>query len=102
MNTTEHLLVCVAEEASELAQACSKALRFGLEDVCPTPTGGETNRQRIIQEFSELVAVIDMLMNNATKNDESWKMPTVSVAEAKKEKIIKWMKYAREKGTLKP
>jgi hypothetical protein len=32
MNITEHLLATLAEECAEVAQATSKALRFGLDE----------------------------------------------------------------------
>lgn len=32
MNTTKHLLTCLAEESSEIIKDVSKSLRFGLDD----------------------------------------------------------------------
>ena len=51
MNHSEHMLTCVAEECSEvaqislrLAQAANKALRFGLHDGYPDTETNEPQR----------------------------------------------------------
>ena len=51
----EHLLTCLAEECTEVGQRVTKALRFGLAEVQAGQT--LTNRQRIAEEYRDLVAV---------------------------------------------
>lgn len=54
MTLDEHLLVCLAEECSEVVQRITKALGFGLDEVQP---GQEfTNSQRIGQELIDVAA----------------------------------------------
>lgn len=89
MKVTEHLLTILAEECAEVAQRASKALRFGLEEI---QEGQElTNAQRIEQEFADLTAVFAMLQLNP---------PTREQIDAKREKVIKFIEYSQECGTL--
>ena len=94
MNKTEHLLVCLAEEAAELQQAVSKALRFGLSDGYPE--SATTNRHDIEREFIDLLAVMELL------DDLDIVRPYVTSDKLseKKTKVCKWLEYAREHETL--
>jgi NTP pyrophosphatase (non-canonical NTP hydrolase) len=49
-------LACIAEEASELAQNCMKAIRHGLDSR--HPQSGISNRQLIAQEVGDLLAML--------------------------------------------
>ena len=108
MNRKEHLLTILAEEGSEVAQACSKALRFGIKDQLtldptgPVGTTGPTNQERIRDEFIDLVAVYEMGVKEGilidadiTINDEFY-----DAAEKKKEKVESFLLYSDKKGTL--
>lgn len=96
MNRTEHLLSCLAEECAEVAQRVSKALRFGLDEVQPGQP--HTNAQRIGQEFHDLLAVVEML-----EEEGSLDRPTDTHAiERKKAKVLAFMEYAEQCGTLTP
>ena len=96
MNRTEHLLSCLAEECAEVAQRVSKALRFGLDEVQPGQP--HTNAQRIGQEFNDLLAVVEMLEEEGTLE-----RPTDTHAiERKKAKVLSFMEYAEQCGTLTP
>lgn len=55
MTRDEHLLTILAEECAEVAQRCSKALRFGIDEV--QPGQGLDNRRRIEKEFNDLLGV---------------------------------------------
>jgi hypothetical protein len=92
MNCSEHLLTCLAEECSEIAQEVAKALRFGLDDK---KSGQDlTNAQRIAQEFNDLLAVYDMLRHEGL-------LPSPSTAFAPKQmKVENFMQYAKARGTL--
>jgi hypothetical protein len=83
----EHLLTIAAEEAVEVAQRLSKALRAG---------GGSagqplTNRERIRQEYSELAAVLEMVGIGA---------PLGTAMDAKRIKVEQFLRYSAECGTL--
>lgn len=54
-----YLLTHVAEEASELVWAVCKVQRYGFDSTCPT--SGQSNRDKMRQELSELVACIEIL-----------------------------------------
>lgn len=89
--TQKHLLSCVSEECAEVAQVASKAIRFGLFDEY----AGQTNREKLIQEFTDLVAVMEMALETNIITEINMR----SVDE-KKEKVKKFLKYSRERGEL--
>lgn len=94
MNRIEHLMVIAMEECTEVGQRLSKALRFGLDQ---TQDGQEyNNRERIMVEFDDLVAAIEMLRDEInlreTNND---------AVQGKKNKVERYLEWCREKlGTL--
>jgi hypothetical protein len=94
MTREEHLLIILAEECNEVAQRAAKALRFGLKD----PDGSEpgqpyTNKDRLILEINDLLAVIEMvfgeqdIVSQMLKND-------------KKDKVKKYLELSKKLGTL--
>ncbi|QNG62671.1 hypothetical protein B1VFA_153 [Rhizobium phage B1VFA] len=96
MNRREHLLTILGEEGVEVSQRCSKALRFGLDEIQP---GQElTNAQRIRGEYLDMVAVMEMLI------EESLIAPIdghdLQAIRAKKAKVEKFLAYSRDCGTL--
>lgn len=103
MTRTEHLLVILSEECSEVAQRCSKALRFGLEEI--QPGQDKTNAQRIMDEINDLVATYQMLAGPIVSptlplfrgTAHEWN----SAIKAKQEKIEKFLDLSRKQGTLK-
>lgn len=97
MNTTEHLLVCLAEECNEVAQDCAKSLRFGLGDVNILNPTGPTNLKRLEGELCDLFAVVEMLQERAILTGD---LNDREKIEAKKQKVLRFMEYARGNGTL--
>lgn len=95
MNRSEHLLVCLAEEADEVGQRVAKALRFGLSEVQP----GQplTNADRILEELRDLFAVAEIL---ASEGVIGWAMPDRMEVLAKLNKIERFMAISREQGVL--
>lgn len=77
MTRIEHILTIVSEECSEIAQHCSKAIRFGLLEVQPGQT--LTNASRIYQEYVDLKA---------------------AMVDAKHRKIAEFLKYSAQCGIL--
>jgi len=93
MTRQEHLLTIIGEECAEVHQRCSKALRFGLQEVQPGQS--LTNAQRIIQEFNDLVTVVKMMGEDFTKGAFDLKE-----MEAKENKVEKYLLYSAECGTV--
>lgn len=95
MNRQEHLLTILSEECGEIAKEISKGLRFGLDDHHPTQVG--TNAEKINLEYNDLVAVFEML------NDEGILEVKLDpeLIKRKKERVEKYLLYAKERGTLK-
>jgi len=89
------------EESAELAMACSKAIRFGADDICPATRqdAGKTAKQRITEEYIDVTALYLMLQNCCIihmSQDE------VSEAiEAKSERVEDTIKLALERGIVK-
>jgi dihydroorotase len=97
MKKTEHLLTCLIEECAEIQKSAAKALRFGLDDHAPN--SDSTNADDISTEIYDLIAVIEMLKEEniiPNINTEESK----SLINIKKEKVKKYMNYAKERGIL--
>lgn len=95
MNLTEHLLATLAEEATEVAQACTKALRFGLEQGYPGTD--RTNRGDIGRELADMRGVIEMLSAEGVVFPEA---SDPSLAGRKVQQVLKFLEYARARGAL--
>ncbi len=93
MTEQEHLLTIVGEECTEVHQRCSKALRFGMEEVQPGQP--YNNQERILQEFNDLVAAMELLFNDEISHLIFWNDVVL-----KKQKIAKYLAYSKECGTL--
>jgi hypothetical protein len=95
MTRTEHLLWCLSEECSEVAQRASKAARFGLSEI----QEGQSlnNSERIWQEFADLLAVYHMMVDDGLVDKVIHNGPLMM---AKKEKVEKYLRYSAERGTL--
>lgn len=95
MDVREHYLICLAEEANEVAHRISKALRFGMCEVQP---GQErTNKERIMDELRDLVCVAKIL--EGLDELPSFYVNPEMVA-AKRERIERHMTVSRQQGTL--
>ena len=94
MTETEYLLICLAEEAGEIIQACAKALRFGLDDGYPGTD--RTNAGDIDIECTHLWAVHKMIEDRGI-----FPVPMDrGVAENKETKVLSFMQYAKDRGTI--
>lgn len=101
MNRTEYLLTQAASECNEVAHRITKALHFGLDEVQPGQPGEpESNAERIVCEYIDLLASVEMLIEDAALTMPS--APTVRALIAKKKaKVEYFMGYARDNcGTL--
>jgi len=94
MNREEMLLMQAAEECVEVAQRLSKANRFGMQQIQPGQT--LTNRERIIEEYRHLRAVLGMCGIDAWElSDESDAAETAKVA-----KVEKYLAFSATCGRL--
>lgn len=88
MNSNERLMVTAMEEAAEIQQDISKALRFGVNNHHPDKPE-ETNGFNIMKEFHQLRAVMDMLNMSGIISDISEEMKS-QVYRDKISAVEKW------------
>lgn len=96
MTRKEHLLTILSEECAEVSQRASKALRFGVSEVQPEQP--LNNAQRIVEEFNDLFAVVEMLKNEGVLNEKE--LITRESIDAKQQKVEKFLKLSLRQGTL--
>ena len=93
MNREEMLLVKMMEECGEVIQACSKALRFGLDDAHPKQ-GNVPNRECISKEILDIFTIHTMLMEEGTIQD-CWTPQAERAA-----RVEKYLKLSKKLGRL--
>ena len=93
MTREEHLLTILAEECNEVAQRCSKALRFGLDEIQADQS--YTNAERISIEVAQLHATFEMMFD-----ENLLPAPQRAHMREKKAAIVRWMDYSKKQGTL--
>lgn len=96
MNKIQLLLTILAEECNETGHRASKAIRFTPEEC--EPNQQMSNAERIVYEFSDIVAVMELLKEEGVINN----IIDQNAVANKKEKIKKWMEYSIQLGTVKP
>src|SRR5688572_27178134 len=98
MNKEQMLLLKVAEECAELGQVCSKAIRFGLNSK--HPNGGLTNFERIGEEFQDLAAAFDYLLEKVGNSGNVYAYVGNQFLE-RRERIDKYLEVSKKLGILK-
>ncbi len=98
MNFDQYLLISLMEECNEVAQRCSKALRFGLQEV--EPTQQLTNDQRIMDEMVDLRAVVVELQQRGHLIGLLNPKYVADRTRRKREKIAHFAKYSKAQGIL--
>lgn len=93
----DHLIACVGEEGGEIAQVVGKAQRFGLFDM--NPKTNNTNWRELDLEVHDLIAVMEMLYAHETGGTFQIDRDLI---DAKKDRVLRFMGYAREVGCLEP
>lgn len=87
MSLQQYLLTKLAEEGAEVGQIALKTQQFGIAEKCPGQR--YTNAERTHQELDDLMAVVEML------NDVGFGYePNRERIEAKKEKVVKFLRYS--------
>jgi len=94
MKWNEYLLVCLGEELNESAQEVAKCLRFTCDDQHPSKQF--TNLEGLSIEFSQVIAVMEMLAEEGIKIQIRQ-----DVIEEKKRKLLWYAKQSRKLGVLK-
>lgn len=97
MTRNENLLVTLMEECAEVQQSVSKALRFGLDNLSPVEQ--MRNKDLIMHEFYQLVAVVDMLVGDETlpQYDSS---KVLRIKASKQEKVLNYQKFSKDAGLI--
>lgn len=100
MDRHEHLMTVAMEECAELAQRIAKAQRFGMsqiqQDADDKPEEnprGLSNRARIVDEFNDLVAMMEMIGISMLDIDGKQMY-------AKREKVERYLRRSEQCGTL--
>lgn len=78
----EYLLI-LAEECSEVIKVITKTFRFGLESKNPNIPNSPTNKEELIQEIGDVMAMVELLKDSALQLSDK------ALEEAKKKKIDK-------------
>ncbi len=78
------VLTIIAEECAEVAQRCTKALRFGLTEI--EPGHERTNAWRIGLEFGDLVAIMSMAQRYGL-------VPSEAIEDGEAEKRVRLVAY---------
>ena len=95
MNREQHLLTKLSEECNEVGQVCSKIISLGLFNCKPGTR--DTNKQRLIEEINDVLAVLNMIeseiFNTPIKNSK--------LMLEKIDKVNKYYKVAQQLGNVK-
>ena len=97
MTRDEALLVQLAEEASEVAQAASKVLRFVRDHTWHTHEG--TAGERVVLELIDLLVLVELCQEAKLLpifSDEK----NMTLLKAKKERVEKYLKLSIEMGMV--
>ena len=97
MKRVEHLLTIVTEECAEVTKCVTKILRFNAEDHYPD--NPLTNNDRFWQEWHDLQAVVEMLVEDGMLVPPGDGEAAANKA-AKKTKVEQYLKYSLTRGTL--
>lgn len=93
MTPREYMLLCFAEEAIEVAHAASKVMRFTEHDA--HTIGGQTNIQKLQSEFSELMAMVELLEEHGIVLK-----PSRGTITRKKERYSEYEDYSTKLGVI--
>ncbi len=93
-NAELEALLLLQEECAEVIHIANKSLRFGLEDFHPHT--GVKNREALVQEIGDVMALVDILKGMGIMNDSE-----LEIANAKKrEKLKTWSSLLKEESGL--
>ena len=81
MRNKETVMAVLQEECAEVIQAVSKIYRFGLDNSW----NGITNKQSLVTEIGDVLALIDILINETDINISEDEV--INAIELKREKL---------------
>lgn len=87
MKYEKYLLIKLAEEAAEVAQAAIKCSLFGYDQKDPRETDGETNLVKLQKELLDMVAVIEELSSSSKEFNTEANFNSVDYTSGKKKKL---------------
>lgn len=99
MREIENLCVVAMEECAELQQALSKSLRFGFDNYNPD-TPEKTNKVDILNEYYQLMGVMEMLIDSGEIGRFSQE-DIDSVKLRKRCKVYDYKELSKAIGTIK-
>ena len=108
MTKGKFLLLKLIEECAEVSQRASKQIQFGTHETqgngSPSndtaPETRLTNQKRLLSEVSDLVIIVELLVEVGELPSEN-DMPDFEEAKAKKiEKLNKYLAYSRQLGEI--
>lgn len=97
MTRQEHLLTLLIEEAAEVQQRATKALRFGMQETQPGQQ--MTNQTRLMMEIFHLQCAMEML-GMAAPHQHPEGMNECPICD-KATQVERFLDYSRTLGTLK-
>ena len=83
-NQLKEIMGILQEECAEVIQAVSKVNRFGLDNFKPGKP--KTNREHLEEELGDLVAMINIMVDEKLVDEKSIE----AAAHAKVEKLNQW------------
>lgn len=96
MSETQHALVKMAEEATEIAKCALKIVQFGLESYNPHDANQVTNLSKLMSELHDLEGT-KLLLNDLTRGKFEF-IPSTVLALEKVDKIVKYREISQELG----
>ena len=98
MDREQRLLGQLGEECGEVSKECSKANNFGLDSFYPHDPNRTTNRQLIVDELNDLMAVVEMLVEEG-HIPENWE--SEEKKKLKKDKVNMFIQVSKDLGRVK-
>lgn len=99
MTRKEYLLNKLVQECCEVAQAATKCMEFGTEDLYPLNTN-ETNEHKMQKELFETIAIMGMLIDEGFVNELSTTEDGPLIMREKVKKVNHWALYSEAKNCL--
>jgi len=85
-NSTKEVLLIMQEECAEVTQAISKVFRFGINSYHPST--GLSNRESLVNELGDLLAMVDLILEDTTLNVTREELENAK--QSKFQKLTKW------------
>lgn len=104
MTENENLVVVAMEECAEVQQLLSKSMRFGFYNYHPDDITRTTNLDLLIEEYAQLIAVMDQLLINENININNWKdingNTFDNIKKNKTNKVQQYVQLSRSLGLI--